>query len=162
MKLKELFAAVPIHSRLVLNVRDTDGKYIDTVRPALWCDDSMPNEFGEYKNAEITDIVPDGCNNGITICVTSADRLVKSNRGWSYFDEDGEEYEIAELYTPNATATYDIGVLIHHYDGDDACGYDFINYVCGVTDMTDRELLCFCRGEVDAYKNGWRNGWKNS
>lgn len=158
MTLKELFAAVPVHSYAALDLRDEYGVRTDTIAPLHnWCDGAMLPDFTPYEDAEVWDVRSDDEVSGLLrISVIAADRLImESGADWKYIAQDGHVYEIAEMIRPipdTGVCTYDIGVLM---DWESQNG-DFpimVDWFAGINEITHSELLDICRKAVKRHMN---------
>ena len=158
MTLKELFAAVPIHSYAALDLMDGDGNRTGTVIPMHnWCDGAMLDAFTPYEDAEVYDVRSDNdCGGLLRISVTLLDRLIMdSGEDWRYIAQDGHIYEIAEAIRPipyTGVCTYDIGLLMD-WDADRQDAPIVVDFFFGINDISHGELLAFCRSAVAKYTN---------
>lgn len=164
MKLKDFFNIVPIHSYMAVEVRDMDGNRLQTVFSERWVDDDgMPQEFADYGTCEIADIKGDDEITGVVrLVVTSRERLEMRHDStwdnWRYTSRSGHVYQIAELVRPrvdDGVATYDIGVLMD-YDDNTADTLAILDYVFGINDIEQDELLLWCRRTAENYEKNLR------
>ena len=153
MNLYELFRDYPIHGRTELVISCHDGKE-KTIDFCEYVDGALPDVYAPYDVLNVIDIIPVWKNEIATlkIVVKSRESLVKTTDGWYYHSDAGNTYELAELGVPASGKKWDLGVILVTNHGDNRV----LDYVWGLADMTDDEVIRFCRDAVKGHERGVR------